>query len=82
MMNYTASEGDGLVELILQIMSPSSVFCNISVNLTGTDIEAGIIIACNVLAALPQVIIIVVVISIQQCFTAYIVWSWSTAVKL
>ncbi len=43
MTSYNVSEDDGLVELSLQITSHSSIFCNITVNLTATNIEAGIL---------------------------------------
>ncbi len=42
MMSYTVCEGDAPIELILRITSPSSIFCNITVSLAATNIEAGI----------------------------------------
>ncbi len=48
MTSYNVSEDDGLVELILRIVSPLNVFCNISVNLTATDNEAGMLSALHV----------------------------------
>ncbi len=42
MTGYTVSESDGLVELSLRILSHSRIFCNITLNLTATNIEAGI----------------------------------------
>ncbi len=43
MTSFNVSEGDAPVELILRITSLSSIVCNITVNLTATNIEAGIL---------------------------------------
>ncbi len=43
MMSYNVSEGVTSFDLTLVISSPASIFCNITVNLTATDIEAGML---------------------------------------